>query len=72
MPSFALRNAGAECFALLLDGEHVGSVFQSDESDTPWFAIIHRAGRLPLPFTMQTHRFNSLEDLTGWLSQSGA
>jgi hypothetical protein len=70
---FALRNVGASCYALLFKEEHIGAVFSSDDDHPePWVAVIHDGwagakAQLPVPFQSKIHRFETLQDLKGWL-----
>ena len=71
--AFQLNHAGGGCYSLVFRGEHIGSVFASDEdADEPWIATLHdhwaaQAGRLPSPFATKRHRFRTLQAVRYWL-----
>jgi hypothetical protein len=70
--SFALRDVGMECFALVFRGADIGSVFSTDDGDPqPWVvALSERQGRItdrPTPFLSANHRFATLSEVRSWL-----
>ena len=72
--AFALRDVGLDCFALVLGGEDIGSVFLTEDDARPWMAILRegrfRTGAVPAPFTATSHVFASLMELQDWLGAS--